>query len=182
MMTFWSNWWNEFGGGNRSIRRIPAPAPLCPPQNPTWRPGLEPRTAAVGSQWLNRLSYGAACSCLRGETISKRKNMVMGPDGDRNKERLCWRRPSLIYWTGLDRSVYCPTYITVSSHFKTPALFKAILTWISSRHESPVTVQHPKLTFWLTLVTHERILELVNDQETGDQDASQNEEERHELM
>jgi hypothetical protein len=52
MMIFWSNWWNEFGRGNRSTRRKPAPAPLCPPQNPTWRPGLEPRTAAVGSQRL----------------------------------------------------------------------------------------------------------------------------------
>jgi hypothetical protein len=52
MMIFWSNWWNEFGRGNRSTRRIPAPAPLYPPQNPTWRPGLEPRTAAVGSQRL----------------------------------------------------------------------------------------------------------------------------------
>jgi hypothetical protein len=51
-MIFWSNWWNEFGRGNRSTRRKPAPAPLCPPQNPTWRPSLEPRTAAVGSQRL----------------------------------------------------------------------------------------------------------------------------------
>jgi hypothetical protein len=51
-MIFWSNWWNEFGRGNRSTRRKPAPAPLCPPQNPTWRPGLESRTAAVGSQRL----------------------------------------------------------------------------------------------------------------------------------
>jgi hypothetical protein len=49
---FWSNWWNEFGRGNRSTRRKPAPAPLCPPQNPTWQPDLEPRTAAVGSQRL----------------------------------------------------------------------------------------------------------------------------------
>jgi hypothetical protein len=27
--------------------------------------------------------------------------MVMGPDGDCNQERLCWREPSAIYWTGL---------------------------------------------------------------------------------
>jgi hypothetical protein len=51
-MIFWSNWWNEFGRGNRSTRRKPSPAPLCPPQNPTWRPGFEPRTAAVGNQRL----------------------------------------------------------------------------------------------------------------------------------
>jgi hypothetical protein len=31
-------------------------------------------------------------------------------------------------FTGLDRLVYSPTYITVSSDFKTPALFEAILT------------------------------------------------------
>jgi hypothetical protein len=51
-MIFWRNWWNEFGRGNRSTRKKPAPAPLYPPQNLTWRPGLEPRTAAVGSQRL----------------------------------------------------------------------------------------------------------------------------------
>jgi hypothetical protein len=37
----------EFGGiktrrGNRSTQRKPAPAPLCPPQIPLARPGLEP--------------------------------------------------------------------------------------------------------------------------------------------
>jgi hypothetical protein len=37
----------EFGGikidrGNRSTRRKPAPAPLCPPQILLARPGLEP--------------------------------------------------------------------------------------------------------------------------------------------
>jgi hypothetical protein len=37
----------EFGGmksgrGNRSTRRNPAPATLCPPQIPLARPGLEP--------------------------------------------------------------------------------------------------------------------------------------------
>jgi hypothetical protein len=37
----------EFGGmkigrGNRSTRRKPAPAPLCPSQIPLARPGLEP--------------------------------------------------------------------------------------------------------------------------------------------
>jgi hypothetical protein len=38
----------EFGGmkigrGNRSTRRKPVPASLCPPQIPLARPGLEPR-------------------------------------------------------------------------------------------------------------------------------------------
>jgi hypothetical protein len=41
----------EFGGikigrGNRSTRRKPAPAPLCPPQIPHARPGLEPSDAS----------------------------------------------------------------------------------------------------------------------------------------
>jgi hypothetical protein len=40
---FWSNRLNEFGRGNRSTRRKPAPAPLCPPQNPTWRRGVQLR-------------------------------------------------------------------------------------------------------------------------------------------
>jgi hypothetical protein len=32
----------KIGRGNRSTRRKPAPAPLCPPQIPLARPGLEP--------------------------------------------------------------------------------------------------------------------------------------------
>jgi hypothetical protein len=38
----------KIGRGNRSTRRKPAPAPLCPPQIPLDRT----RTAAVGSQRL----------------------------------------------------------------------------------------------------------------------------------
>jgi hypothetical protein len=78
MMIFWSNWWNEFGRGNWSTRRKPVPAPLCPPQNPTWRPGLEPRTAVVGSQRLtawgeyNFLLYMSVCVFLvRGFPMSR---------------------------------------------------------------------------------------------------------------
>jgi hypothetical protein len=42
----------QFGRGNRSTRRKPAPATLCPPQIP--HDQTQPRTwaAAVGSQWL----------------------------------------------------------------------------------------------------------------------------------
>jgi hypothetical protein len=32
---------NDFGMGNRSTRRKPAPTPLCPPQIPHDRPGRE---------------------------------------------------------------------------------------------------------------------------------------------
>jgi hypothetical protein len=47
----------EFGGimigkGNRSTRRKPAPAPLCPPQIPLDQTRGRPRAAAVGSQRL----------------------------------------------------------------------------------------------------------------------------------
>jgi hypothetical protein len=54
----------EFGGmngrGNRSTRRKPAPAPLFPPQNPTWpEPGLNPGRR-VGKPATNCFSYGAA--------------------------------------------------------------------------------------------------------------------------
>jgi hypothetical protein len=43
------------GRGNRSTRRNPAPAPLCPPQIPR----DQTRAAVVGGQ-RHRLSYGAA--------------------------------------------------------------------------------------------------------------------------
>jgi hypothetical protein len=43
-------------------------------------------------------------------------------------------------------------------------------------------VQHPKPTFSLVLLTLERIIELINEQETGDRVATQNEEEGHELL
>jgi hypothetical protein len=47
----------EFGGmkigrGNRSTRRNPAPAPLCPPQIPLGQTQARTRAAAVGSQRL----------------------------------------------------------------------------------------------------------------------------------
>jgi hypothetical protein len=28
--------------------------------------------------------------------------MIMGPDGARNQKRLCWRGPTVIYWTVLE--------------------------------------------------------------------------------
>jgi hypothetical protein len=46
----------KIGRGNRSTRRKPVPAPLCPPQIPLARPGLEPGPPAT-----NRLSSVAAC-------------------------------------------------------------------------------------------------------------------------
>jgi hypothetical protein len=53
----------EFGGMNgrlnRSTRRKPAPAPLCPPQIPLDHPGLNPGRRG-GKPATNRFSYGAA--------------------------------------------------------------------------------------------------------------------------
>jgi hypothetical protein len=35
------------------------------------------------------------------KSLGKNKNMAVGPDEVRNQERLCWRGPTAIYWTGL---------------------------------------------------------------------------------
>jgi hypothetical protein len=42
----------KIGRGNRSTRRKPAPAPLCPPQIPHDQTRALTQAAAVGSQWL----------------------------------------------------------------------------------------------------------------------------------
>jgi hypothetical protein len=42
----------KIGKGNRSTRRKPAPAPLCPPQIPLDQTRARTRAAAVGSQRL----------------------------------------------------------------------------------------------------------------------------------
>jgi hypothetical protein len=47
----WRIWWTEWQG-NRSTRRKPAPAPLCPPQIPLDQIWDWTRAAAVGSQRL----------------------------------------------------------------------------------------------------------------------------------
>jgi hypothetical protein len=51
----------KIGKGNRSTRRKPAPAPLCPPQIPHELPRFEPGRRG-GKPATNRLSYGAALS------------------------------------------------------------------------------------------------------------------------
>jgi hypothetical protein len=50
----------NIGRGNRSTRRKPTPAPLCPPQNPTWYTGSRTPDRSGGKPATNRLSYGAA--------------------------------------------------------------------------------------------------------------------------
>jgi hypothetical protein len=52
----------EFGGmktgsGNRSTRRKPAPAPLCPPQIPLDQTRARTRAAAVGNQRLTATQF-----------------------------------------------------------------------------------------------------------------------------
>jgi hypothetical protein len=50
----------KFGRGNRSTRRKPTPAPICPPQNPTWQTRSRTPDRSGGKPATNRLSYGAA--------------------------------------------------------------------------------------------------------------------------
>jgi hypothetical protein len=48
------------GRGNRSTSRKPTPAPLCPPQNPTWQTRSRTPDRSCVKPATNRLSYGAA--------------------------------------------------------------------------------------------------------------------------
>jgi hypothetical protein len=50
----------KFGRGNRSTRRKPTPAPLCPPPNPTWQTRSRTPDRSGGKPATNRLSYGAS--------------------------------------------------------------------------------------------------------------------------
>jgi hypothetical protein len=50
----------KIGRGNRSTQRKPTPAPLCPPQNPTWQTRSRTPNCSGGKPATNRLSYGAA--------------------------------------------------------------------------------------------------------------------------
>jgi hypothetical protein len=59
MMIFWSNWWNEFGRGNRSTQRKPATLATTK-SHMTTRSRTPDRSG--GKPATNRLSYGAARS------------------------------------------------------------------------------------------------------------------------
>jgi hypothetical protein len=50
----------RIGRGNRSTQRKPTPAPLCPPQNPTWQTRSRSPDRSGGKPAINHLSYGAA--------------------------------------------------------------------------------------------------------------------------
>jgi hypothetical protein len=50
----------KIGGGNRSTRRKPTAAPLCPPQIPLDQTRARTRCSRGGKPATNRLSYGAA--------------------------------------------------------------------------------------------------------------------------
>jgi hypothetical protein len=65
----------KIGRGNRSTRRKPTPAPLRPPQNPTWQTRSRSPDRSGGKPTTNRLSYGAAltaCSfaCFHGIAVT----------------------------------------------------------------------------------------------------------------
>jgi hypothetical protein len=57
---FWRIGGMKTGRGNWSTRRKPTPAPLCPPQNPTWQTQSRTPDCSGGKPATNRLSYGAA--------------------------------------------------------------------------------------------------------------------------
>jgi hypothetical protein len=50
----------KIGRGNRSTRRKPTTAPLCPPQNPTWQTRSRTPDRSGGKPATNRLTYGVA--------------------------------------------------------------------------------------------------------------------------
>jgi hypothetical protein len=78
----WLWWWRiggiKIGRGNRSIRRKPTPAPLCPPQIPLGQTWVWTRAAAVGSQ---RLTAWAMARPMRPE---KEVPWVVGDGGTRD--------------------------------------------------------------------------------------------------
>jgi hypothetical protein len=65
----WLWWWiicgMKIGRGNRSIRRKPAPPPLCPPQIPLDQTRAGTRAAAVGSQRLTAWAMPWPCTDSR---------------------------------------------------------------------------------------------------------------------
>jgi hypothetical protein len=64
----------KFGRGNRSTRRKPTPAPICPPQNPTWQTRSRTPDRSGGKPATNRLSYGAtSCQEYIAKYMSERK-------------------------------------------------------------------------------------------------------------
>jgi hypothetical protein len=59
----------KIGRGNRSTRRIPPPAPLCPPQIPLEQARARTRAAAVGSQRLTAWAMARPSSLLTSSPI-----------------------------------------------------------------------------------------------------------------
>jgi hypothetical protein len=59
---FWSNWWNEDWQGKPkySVKTCPS-ATLSTTKSHMTSPGLEPRTATVGSQWLTAWAMARPC-------------------------------------------------------------------------------------------------------------------------
>jgi hypothetical protein len=73
---FWSNWWNEIWQGKPKYSRKPTPAPLCPPQNPTWQTRSRTPDRSGGKPATNRLSYGAAFFSLISSPLMTRRFAV----------------------------------------------------------------------------------------------------------
>jgi hypothetical protein len=150
-MIFWSNWWNEFGRGNRSTRRKPAPAPLCPPQNPTWWPGLEPRTAAVGSQritaWAMAQPYSWVFFLFGGVGHEDDCGVIGGANDDCRGNRSTRRKPAQRYnatqtKSHMPRSGFEPRTAAVGSQRLTAWAMAQPYSWVYSHAISSVTSVH----------------------------------------
>jgi hypothetical protein len=98
----------KIGRGNRSIRRKPAPAPLCPPQIPHAQTRARTRAVAVGSQRLTAWAMARPidCSYLRSnKTIPRDKYPCADWDSNPRPEN----------WVISLRKSYIHTYITALS-------------------------------------------------------------------
>jgi hypothetical protein len=75
--------WMKIGKGNRSTRRKPAPAPICPPQMPLDQIMVRTRAAAMGSQRLTAWAMAGP----RVATYSSYKLFPEGCMGTAQKKR-----------------------------------------------------------------------------------------------
>jgi hypothetical protein len=84
----------KIGRGNRSTWRKPTPAPLCPPQNPTWQTRSLSQDRSGGKPATNRLSYGAAFFSTISSPLTARSVTVevFDPASTRVIPHLTWTR------------------------------------------------------------------------------------------
>jgi hypothetical protein len=86
----------KIGRGNRSTRRKPAPAPVCPPQIPHDQTRARTPGRLDGKPATNLLSYGATLDgCLMQNILIETVERVHNPvrfDIDKYEGRLKWKQ------------------------------------------------------------------------------------------